>query len=469
MPVARVAPLTARTPAMPPSVLKDGDVLSGRFKVVGDKPIGAGQFAEVFKAIDEKSSSDSRHGPSQTGAPPFVAIKIEREEKTTTRELRALTDLQGVPGVCSVLASGNHKDKHPFIVMELGGENLFDVRHKNMSGKTHSKGTISWIGCKLLDTLHGIHNRGYVHRDVKPSNVTVGVMSTTGNRNQSGTSRDLLLIDLGLAKKYETKDEAEKNALNPEAETLKKPVPFRGSTTYVSVNMHTGLEQGPRDDLWSLLYLLAEAHEGTLPWRALKTEVDDDKVKHAIHLAKKKCIEHPETLCFTQGTPTELIEFSKALVSIAQPYDTPDYVGLRKILESMDDRALDWEGGGVNNNGGRPVVITETNKSYKDVVTTSQPSENINKVRAILEHPESVPEVVRRWIEKIGEELDVSHASSLISGILSSAIKTNFNNLETNDDDVMRNWVLDIFDQAAQAGRDARAIVEERSKRRRTG
>ena len=32
--------------------------------------------------------------------------------------------------------------------------------------------------------------------------------------------------------------------------------------------------------------MLAEAHEGTLPWRSLKTETDDESVKHQTKLAK---------------------------------------------------------------------------------------------------------------------------------------------------------------------------------------
>ena len=91
-------------------------------------------------------------------------------------------------------------------------------------------------------------------------------MSATLRGGSSGSadpreSRTIFLIDLGLAKKFWKPGES-KPAAGPAA--------FRGSTTYASVNAHTGEEQGPRDDLWSLLYMLAECHEGTLPWRGLR-------------------------------------------------------------------------------------------------------------------------------------------------------------------------------------------------------
>jgi tau tubulin kinase len=269
---------------MPPPVLKDGEVVSSRYRVAGNKPIGAGQFAEVFRALDQ--TSDQR-------SPTFVAIKIEREEKTTSREVRALQDLQGCPGVCRLLGQGSHRNQHPFIVMQLGGENLADIRHTRVAERRHSKSTIAWIGVRVLDTLRAIHARGYVHRDVKPSNITV---APRGSGAGSGT-RELLLIDLGLAKKFETKEAREASARDrEEGEAADERVAFRGSTTYASVNAHAGIEQGPRDDLWSLLYALAEMHEGTLPWRGLKDKgaADDESVKRGTHDLKKKALAEPD-------------------------------------------------------------------------------------------------------------------------------------------------------------------------------
>ena len=73
-------------------ILREGDLLNGRFRVVGPKPLGSGQFAEVYKAVDEQDL---------TGKKKEVAIKIEREDKTSSREMRALRDLQGCKGVAS--------------------------------------------------------------------------------------------------------------------------------------------------------------------------------------------------------------------------------------------------------------------------------------------------------------------------------------------------------------------------------
>jgi hypothetical protein len=79
---------------MPTPLLKDGDLLDkNRFRVRGCKPIGQGQFAEVFRAVDERPGFDTGAGTSDI----HVAVKIEREDKTSTRERRALQDLQAKP------------------------------------------------------------------------------------------------------------------------------------------------------------------------------------------------------------------------------------------------------------------------------------------------------------------------------------------------------------------------------------
>ena len=222
--------------------------------------------------------------------------------------------------------------------MELVGDNLADVRsrdkllrHSGPGAARHTLRTVGWIGAQMVDILRGIHAKGYIHRDVKPCNVTLGGNSASALPEDT---RRLYLIDLGLAKRYETEP--------PPTGADARPASFRGSTTYASINAHAEEEQGPRDDLWSLLYMLAECHEGTLPWRAIKEkarahynapgserEDDAESVKAEIHRSKLECVKHPERLCPTQGTPKALIEFSRSLERVHNSPDAPDYDGLR--------------------------------------------------------------------------------------------------------------------------------------------
>ena len=177
------------------------------------------------------------------------ALKIDRtrDVRTVKQELRVLQSLGPCRQVCRVHDSGT-MDGRAFLVMDLLGSNLAEVRRYQLGGKA-TPGVAKVVGASLLTALEGLHAQGYVHRDVKPANFA---MSPPGEMPADRCT--WMLIDFGLARKFVGED----GGVLPE----RTDSSFRGSTTYASINAHEDRDLGRRDDLWSWFYVLVELLEG---------------------------------------------------------------------------------------------------------------------------------------------------------------------------------------------------------------
>jgi serine/threonine protein kinase len=109
-----------------------------------------------------------------------------------------------------------------------------------------------------ISRLQHIHTRNFIHRDLKPRNVLIGV------RNNAHI---IYLVDFSLSKQYR----------DPNTHVHVMPghtTSFIGTPAFASINSHLGLELGRRDDLESLVYLLIYLVRGCLPW--LNCEIATD-------------------------------------------------------------------------------------------------------------------------------------------------------------------------------------------------
>lgn len=108
--------------------------------------------------------------------------------------------------------------------------------------------------------LRDLHECGFLHRDVKPANFTLG--PPIDDAELSERSRIVYMIDFGLCRPF----------IDPNTGKPYPPRPrtgFRGTPRYASVNCLKSLDVGRRDDLWSVFYVLVEMMVGQLPWRRM--------------------------------------------------------------------------------------------------------------------------------------------------------------------------------------------------------
>jgi len=295
---------------------------NGQYAII--EQIGAGSFGHVFRAKDTKTQEDR----AIKIEPKTLAIRPLKHEVHVYRKLHP-DPKHGPPcrGVLPVLAF-LETPTDLVMVVELLGHSL-SYLSEYCARKLSLKSTCM-LACETISMLEDIHNKGYVHRDVKPGNVMV----------DGQTRSRLRMIDFGMAKSYLNKDGSHRK--------LETGKGMNGTARYASGNAHKGMEQSRRDDLESLGYMILYLAKGRLPWQSNRGEFKTKEEENA-YIMKMKCDETlmSETCSGMALSPAinEHIKYCKALDYEADPdygYLRGLYVGLMRHYSYAQDSQYDW-------------------------------------------------------------------------------------------------------------------------------
>ena len=248
-------------------------LINKKYRIIGK--IGEGSFGLIYKGENVRTRE-------------LVAIKvepIEKDMKLLKNESIIYQYLNNVQGIPFVKWFGKD-EKNYYMVLNLLGESLQSIKNDS----TFSLTNVLQIGIQVIILLKTIHDKGLVHRDIKPDNFLLGL---------NDQRKKIYIIDFGLCKSYMTNDEH-----NP----VKKTNNLIGSLTYASINTHNCIELSRRDDMESLGYMLAFFYLGKLPWQELTSEnidvikklkkdiVNNDMLPQILvnYIKYVKCLEYEE-------------------------------------------------------------------------------------------------------------------------------------------------------------------------------
>ena len=211
-------------------------LINNKYKII--EKLGAGCFGEIYKG--ENIRTDEK-----------VAIKVEsiasnlKLLKNESVIYQYLAGLQGIPNV-----KWFGKDAvNCYMVLNLLGDSLQTLINDK---KIFSLKLVLQIGLQIIFILKSIHEKGLVHRDIKPDNFLLG-----NDKNK----KQIYIIDFGFCKSIMNND------VHIE---IKKTTGMIGSLTYASLNAHNYTELSRRDDLESLVYILIYFNQGFLEWQKIE-------------------------------------------------------------------------------------------------------------------------------------------------------------------------------------------------------
>ncbi len=267
-------------------------------RYVLERRLGSGGFGVVWLAWDERLERQ-------------VAVKVvprEDGDDRIGREARAAARL-GHPGIVALYELA--EDQHDvYLVSELvHGRTLADLERR----RALSDRDVARIGGALCEALEHAHDRGVIHRDVKPQNVMVVAEPAVG----AGFAK---LTDFGVA-----------HLASGDGPTRTGDVV--GTLAYMAPEQAEGERATPACDVYSLALTLYEAWTGSNPVRAAGPAATARRLGRPLPPLGSKRRDLPLVLC-------EAVDEALS----PWPEERPALAELRGELQAAE-RALSDEGG----------------------------------------------------------------------------------------------------------------------------
>ena len=210
--------------------MKIGQIVKEQYEIL--EILGEGGMAFVYKARDmqlERFVAIKTLKPNYVNQETFVD-RFKREAKTAAN--------LNHPNIVQIFDWGIEDE--PYFVMEyIEGNTLTSIIAKN---RTISLSDILFIGAQVSSGLHAAHQKGLVHRDIKPGNI----MITPDGK--------VKVTDFGIV------------SLQNEESDITKTGSILGTASYISPEQAQGKPVSIESDLYSLGTVLYELITGKAPF-----------------------------------------------------------------------------------------------------------------------------------------------------------------------------------------------------------
>ena len=278
--------------------------LNETYTLLLSKKLGEGAFGKIYECQNIKNK--------QT-----YAAKIEYHSAPNPQlyqESKIMTEMKGKLGfpTCYQVI---YLKQELVMVTDLLGPNIQDIMD-NIEGKKFTMKSTLLLTEQMLKRLRDLHEKGIIHRDMKPENFVIG----------KGKNEKLIyMIDFGLSRHYLIEKTQQHIPMKSDRAIV-------GTLRYISMNCHEGLEVSRRDDLESLAYMMIHFVIGELPWMGIKAKSLGEKYKR-VYEKKQETV--PDGIC--KILPDEMKSFLQHILNL-EFEEKPNYDYLEGLIKSLKSK-----------------------------------------------------------------------------------------------------------------------------------
>lgn len=210
------------------------------------------KYVDKHESLDCANAAEYQEMQRTARSRSARCVELGRFQKSSSNQVR---NQDRVTGVCSLSECKFCRKRQLILhvmIMSRFGSSIRQLQKTTCKQRTFTTLTVAKLLIVGLSKLQSMHEKGVVHRDLKPNNMAIPW------HNPDATFANMYYIDMGLSKPWRDKNDGHIPDQMSKRHT--------GTIYYIGIDAHEGHDASRRDDIQALGIIALDLLVGDLPW-----------------------------------------------------------------------------------------------------------------------------------------------------------------------------------------------------------